>query len=116
MAHVVPPVAVLLAASDIPLKYNLSALRSIAIAAAPTKTSLQMQLKALFSQSVKILQGYGLTQCSPSVLHQHESDEHHVGTVGKVLSGTEVRLVDPVSKEDVAPGQEESFGFADRRS
>ncbi|KIX97748.1 uncharacterized protein Z520_06526 [Fonsecaea multimorphosa CBS 102226] len=105
-AHVVPPVAVMLAASDIPMKYDLSALQRIVVAAAPTKKSLQTQLKARFSQSVKVLQGYGLTECSPSVLHQHESDEDDIGTVGKVLSGTQVRLVDPVSKEDVAPGQE----------
>ncbi len=106
LAHVVPPVAVMLAASDIPLKHDLSSLQRIIVAAAPTKRALQMRLKARFSQSVKVLQGYGLTECSPSVLHQHDTDEDYVGTVGKVLSGTQVRLVDPETLEDVQSGEE----------
>lgn len=106
LAHIVPPVAVMLAASEIPLRYDLSALQRIVVAAAPTKKALQMRLKSRFTQSVKVLQGYGLTECSPSVLHQHDADEDDVGTVGKVLSGTEVRLVDPVSLEDVGIEEE----------
>ncbi|KAF1807817.1 putative amp dependent CoA ligase [Eremomyces bilateralis CBS 781.70] len=104
--HVVPPVAIMLADSDIPLKYDLSSLRRIVIAAAPTKYSLQMRLKDRFSGSVLVLQGYGLSECSPSVLHQHESDEADIGTVGKVLSGTLVRLVNANTHEDVAPGED----------
>jgi len=35
---------------------------------------------------------------------QHDSDEaDHVGTVGKVITGTEVRLVDPVTMQDITP-------------
>jgi 4-coumarate--CoA ligase len=105
-AHIVPPVALLMAFSDIPLKYDLKSLQRIVIAAAPTKKDLQMRLKSRFGLSTKILQGYGLSECSPSVLHQHETDEEDVGTVGKVLSGTQVRLVDPVTLEDVKPGEE----------
>jgi 4-coumarate--CoA ligase len=105
-AHIVPPVALLMAFSDIPLKYDIKSLRQIVIAAAPTKKELQMRLKTRFGLSTKILQGYGLSECSPSVLHQHETDEADVGTVGKVLSGTEVRLVDPATLEDVSFGEE----------
>jgi len=104
-AHIVPPVAVLLAQSDIPVKYDLSALKRIIVAAAPMKKPLQMRLKCRFGKSTKVLQGYGLTECAPTVMHQHESDEaDYVGTVGKVVAGTEVRLVDPITGDDIAPG------------
>lgn len=105
-AHIVPPVAVQLAFSEIPLKYDLSTLDIIVIAAAPTKKALQTKLKARFGAHTKILQGYGLTECSPTVMQQHFTDEDHVGTVGRVISGTEVRLVDPRTGIDVAPGEE----------
>lgn len=104
-AHIVPSVAVLLAQSDIPMSYDLSALERIVVAAAPMKKPLQMRLKARFGKSTKVLQGYGLTECSPTVMIQHDSDEaDYVGTVGKVIAGTETRLVDPITGADIAPG------------
>lgn len=36
-AHAVPPVALLLASSDVPLKYDLSTLECVVVAAAPLK-------------------------------------------------------------------------------
>jgi 4-coumarate--CoA ligase len=105
-AHLVPPVALLMASSDIPLKYNMDSLERIIIAAAPTKKALQQRLKTRFGQSTKILQGYGLSECAPTVMVQHEADEEDVGTVGRVVSGTEVRLVDPTTLIDVELGQE----------
>ena len=34
------------------------------------------------------------------------NDEQYFGTVGKVICGTEVRLVDPTTGKDATPGQE----------
>lgn len=39
------------------------------------------------------------------VAHQHPIHEPYIGSVGKVIAGTEVRLVDPDTLEDVAPGE-----------
>lgn len=105
-AHLVPPVAALLATSELSLKNDLSALRTLVVAAAPMKRDLQLKLKARLGSNIKVLQGYGLSECSPTVMHQHESDDNYVGTAGKILSDTLVRLVDPTTNKDVGPGEE----------
>ncbi|KIX93072.1 uncharacterized protein Z520_11129 [Fonsecaea multimorphosa CBS 102226] len=107
-AHIVPPVAIQLANSDIAAKYELSSMKIILISAAPTKRDLQMKLKARFGRDVKIVQaGYGMSECSPTVLVQSPlDDENNIGTAGKPVCGTELRLVDPVTLKDVAPGEE----------
>ncbi|KAF9890840.1 hypothetical protein FE257_005411 [Aspergillus nanangensis] len=102
--HLVPPVALALASmeshgSEIP------ALRQIVVAAAPLKKPLQMQLNEKFPNAA-ICQGYGLSECSPTVMHQHDNRDASVGSVGKVVPGTEVRLVDPVTGKDVSVGEE----------
>ncbi|KIW77411.1 hypothetical protein Z517_09857 [Fonsecaea pedrosoi CBS 271.37] len=105
--HIVPPVAIQLASSNIAAKYDLSHLKIILISAAPTKKDLQMKLKARFGSDTKIVQGYGMSECSPSVLVQSPlDDDENVGTAGKPIAGTELRLVDPVTFKDVAPGEE----------
>ncbi|KIW22736.1 uncharacterized protein PV07_11002 [Cladophialophora immunda] len=106
-AHIVPPVAIQLASSDIAARYQLSSIKIILISAAPTKRDLQMKLKARFGSDVKIVQGYGMSECSPTVLLQSPlDDENNIGTAGKPVCGTELRLVDPVTLKDVAPGEE----------
>ncbi|KAI1628330.1 amp dependent CoA ligase, partial [Exophiala viscosa] len=105
-AHLVPPVAALLATSEVSLQNDLSSLRTLVVAAAPMKRDLQLRLKARLGDNIKILQGYGLSECSPTVMHQHESDDDYVGTAGKILSDTQVRLVDPITKRDVGLGEE----------
>jgi 4-coumarate--CoA ligase len=105
LAYLVPPIVLMLVASDIPRKYDFSALECMVVAAAPLKKALQQRIKAVFPQT-KIVQGYGLSECSPSVLMQHETDEQYVGTCGRLLSTTEARLVEPVSGKDVDIGKE----------
>ena len=56
-AHIVPPVAIQLANSDLVTKYDLSSLKLLLIAAAPTKRALQQRLKARFGADTKIVQG-----------------------------------------------------------
>ncbi|KAF2109678.1 amp dependent CoA ligase [Lophiotrema nucula] len=100
LAYLVPPIVLQLVASEIPRKYDFSALECMVVAAAPLKKALQERIKQVFPQT-KITQGYGLSECSPSVLMQHESEEHLVGTCGRLLSTTEARLVNPATMKDV---------------
>ena len=103
-AHIVPPVAIALASSNIAANYDLSSLKLILISAAPTKRDLQMKLKARFGVDTKIVQGespvrhcgswlmlvgYGMSECSPTVLLQSPmDDENNIGTAGKPVCGT----------------------------
>ncbi|CEL00754.1 hypothetical protein ASPCAL00350 [Aspergillus calidoustus] len=103
--HLVPPVALLLTTSGIALKYDVPSVERIVIAAAPLKEALQRKLKKRFPRA-SICQGYGLTECSPGVTHQLDDTTSSCGTVGKLVAGTEARLVDPTTGRDVEPGQE----------
>ncbi|KAL4949513.1 hypothetical protein BDW69DRAFT_73783 [Aspergillus filifer] len=103
--HLVPPVALLLVTHGLVEKYNLQSLESIVVAAAPLKEKLQRELKARFP-GVGICQGYGLTECSPGVAHQVHDNDSSCGTVGKLIAGTEARLVSPQTQKDVPLGQE----------
>lgn len=104
-AHIVPPVALLLANSEIPLKFDLSTLEMMVVAASPLKPALQSKLKTRFPKT-KVLQGYGLSECSPGVMFQLEKDERKIGTCGRIFAGTEVRLVSPLTGRDVSIGEE----------
>ncbi|KAF2741498.1 amp dependent CoA ligase [Polyplosphaeria fusca] len=105
LAYLVPPIVLQLVASEIPRKYDFSALECMLVSAAPLKKNLQEKIKAVFPQTI-IIQGYGMSECSPSVMFQPENDEEFVGTCGKLMSSTEARLVDPTTLEDVAMGEE----------
>lgn len=92
-AHIVPPVALQLAKAEVVKNYDLH-LERIIIAGAAVKKELQQQLRGRFGSSVKILQGYGMTEC-PTVTHQDDGDEDvALGSVGKPIDGTIVKLVD----------------------
>uniref|UniRef100_A0A093VQE6 4-coumarate--CoA ligase-like 9 n=1 Tax=Talaromyces marneffei PM1 TaxID=1077442 RepID=A0A093VQE6_TALMA len=103
--HIVPPVALALAASPVAQKYDLSALKRIVISAAPLKKSVQLLLKKRLPHT-SICQGYGLSEATGGVIHQIEEEESAFGCVGKVLPGMEVRLVDPKTGSDVTSGKE----------
>src|SRR4051812_18118112 len=65
-AHIVPPIAVLLADSPAVAKYDLSSLKTIMISAAPTKQALQTRLKARFGSDARIIQGEWCLHGRPS--------------------------------------------------
>ncbi|MET0933409.1 MAG: long-chain-fatty-acid--CoA ligase [Mycetocola sp.] len=53
-----------------------------------------------------LIEGYGLSECSPVLMANPVSDRRKTGTVGLPLPGTEIRVVDPENPTvDVAPGQ-----------
>ena len=54
---------------------------------------------------IEILEGYGLTETSP-IISARTPGQHELYSVGKPLSGVEVKIVDPESKEPLPDGTE----------
>ena len=53
-----------------------------------------------------LIEGYGLTECSPLVSCNPLSDRRRAGSIGIPFPSTDIRLVDPETGEDVAMDQE----------
>jgi 4-coumarate--CoA ligase len=103
--HLVPPVVAMLVNSPVIGKYNLSSIRAINVAAAPLKQSLQSALRERFP-GVPITQLYGSTEGTGSITAQRFDTEDTNGSVGKLMSGIEGRVVNPETKEDTPSGEE----------
>ena len=102
-ANVVPPIALALAKHPHLDDRDLSAMRTVQSGAAPLGAELAEQLSERVGCTV--VQGYGLTETSP-VTHVIRPDgENRPGKIGPPLPGTECRLVDPESGEDVGEGE-----------
>ncbi|PPR03178.1 hypothetical protein CVT26_008027 [Gymnopilus dilepis] len=113
---IVPPVLVVLARHPAVEKYNLSSLYILFSGAAPLGAALAKQvgdrLKSKWKGrkgDVKILQGYGLTETSPTThLIPVAEAERKVGSIGLLLPHLEARLVvdgDGDGDIDAAEGQ-----------
>jgi len=101
---VVPPIALALAKHPAVDDHDLSSLELIMSGAAPLGPELSEQVAGRVGCNV--IQGYGLTETSP-VTHTIplEPERNKPGSIGLPLPGTECRLVDPESGEDVADGE-----------
>ncbi|KAF8161247.1 AMP binding protein [Crassisporium funariophilum] len=99
-ALVVPPVLVLLARHPIVDKYDLSSLGTLFSGAAPLGAALTKQvasrllIKRKGKGPVTILQGYGLTETSPTTHLLPQADGvHKMGSIGILLPNLEARLL-----------------------
>ncbi|KAL7413952.1 hypothetical protein BDY24DRAFT_414651 [Mrakia frigida] len=103
---VVPPMMVLLSQGAISKKYDLSSLKTVMSGAAPLGPELTRKvLKAV--PHLKIMQGYGLTETSPTVtITRVDVPESSYGSIGVLLPNVQARLVDDDEK-DVPVGKEE---------
>ena len=101
--YVVPPIALALAKHPAVDGHDLSSVTTIMSGAAPLGAELAEQVAQRLD--CKVIQGYGLTETSP-VTHVTRSDgENRPGSIGQALIGTECRLVDPETGDDVAEGE-----------
>ncbi|MET9952963.1 4-coumarate--CoA ligase family protein [Streptomyces sp. NPDC006339] len=105
--YVAPPIVLALAKHPAVAAYDLSSLRYIVCSAAPLDAALAEACSARLGLP-PILQAYGMTELSPAThLVPLAAKNPPPGTVGKLLPGTEMRLVslaDPAA--DAAPGEE----------
>jgi len=101
---VVPPIALALAKHPAVAERDLSSISHVNSGAAPLGPELSSQVADRLDAVVT--QGYGLTETSP-VTHvvPFASEINPPGSIGPPVAGTECRLVDPDSGEDVAPGE-----------
>ncbi|WP_304270843.1 long-chain fatty acid--CoA ligase [Pseudoglutamicibacter cumminsii] len=81
---------------------DLSSLRSVMVGGSPLP---ERSIRLWQDRGVKIVQGFGMTETAPGVCLLEASDAlSHAGTAGRPHFFAEVRLVDPVTGEDVENG------------
>jgi len=101
LAHVVPPIAVLLAKHPLVDAYDLSGVKWLFSGAAPFGPELTQAIRERLNVATR--QGYGMTETSP-VAYYTPPDAERDGTVGVLAPNTECRIVDPERGHDVQPG------------
>jgi acyl-CoA synthetase (AMP-forming)/AMP-acid ligase II len=81
---------------------DLSALKCVFLAAAPTSADLQTRLSEAIG--VPVVQGYGMTELSPvSHLDFIDASLNRPGSVGRLMADTEEKVVDLESGENEVP-------------
>ena len=102
LAYLVPPIVLGLAKHPVVDRFDLRSLRCINSGAAPLGADVQGALEKRLGCIVK--QGYGLTETSP-VTHMSPDDRVRLGASGLPIRNTECRIVEPVSRADLAAGE-----------
>jgi acyl-CoA synthetase (AMP-forming)/AMP-acid ligase II len=102
LAHVVPPIAVLLAKHPLVDNYDLRGVKWLFSGAAPFGRELTRAIRERLNVTTR--QGYGMTETSP-VAYYTPPDSERDGKVGLLAPNTECRIVDPETTRDVGPGE-----------
>jgi acyl-CoA synthetase (AMP-forming)/AMP-acid ligase II len=104
-AFLAPPMVLQLATAPEVERYDLSSLEFGICGAAPL--DVEVTERAEKRLGCLIRQGYGLTEAGPGVNQTADTafTTTPAGSIGRLLAGTEARLVDPTSGEDCAPGE-----------
>lgn len=101
-SYIVPPIVLLLCKHPIVSKYDLSSIRMTNSGAAPL--SREMVETCFKRTGIRVKQGYGLSETSPTAFNQPWSDWNiTVGSVGKLLSNMEAKICVPVDASDASP-------------
>ncbi|CAN5918227.1 4-coumarate--CoA ligase family protein [soil metagenome] len=102
--NVVPPIVQALAKHPLVDHYDLSSLREVGSGAAPLGRDIAHMAAERIGCGV--VQGYGMTELSPvSHVNPDQHDQIDTGSVGPAIPGTESRLVDVETGDDVAVGE-----------
>ncbi len=97
-----PPVFAALARDPAADRYDLSSLELIISGGAPLGPELHQAMAARFPGAA-VGQGYGLTETTAAISVSARTGSVP-GSAGQILAGTQVRLVDPATSRDAAPG------------
>jgi acyl-CoA synthetase (AMP-forming)/AMP-acid ligase II len=99
LAYVVPPVVLALAKHPSVDGFDLSSLRTILSGAAP----LDAELAGACAERLgcEVVQGYGMSEASPVTHMTPFGAPLHPGSIGPLVPGTEARIVDVATGEEV---------------
>jgi 4-coumarate--CoA ligase len=100
---VAPPMVVALAKHPIVDNYDLTDLQIIFSGAAPLSAELAIECGARLG--CEVVQGYGMTELSP-VTHATPPGGFKAGSVGVLISNTEMLIVDPATGESLGLDQD----------
>lgn len=84
-------------------KYKLTSITACISGADTLPVSVQMQFEAL--TGAKLVEGYGLTECSPVTHVNPIRGKRKVGTIGLPLPNTEAIILDPVTHRPLSRGK-----------
>ena len=99
---VVPPVVLALAGHPMVDDYDLSSLRLLGCGSAPLGADVEQRCADRLG--CPVIQGFGMTEAS-AALAIVPPDAPRAGSAGRLLPGTEARIVDPVGGGDLGPGR-----------
>jgi 4-coumarate--CoA ligase len=97
-SFVAPPIVVALAKHPLVDNYDMSKLEQVFSGAAPLSADLAIETGKRLGCDV--VQGYGMTELSP-VSHLTPPGQFKAGSVGVTAPNTEMRIVDPLTGDDV---------------
>lgn len=104
---VVPPILLFLNASPFIKREYLENIHHVISGAAPLSNPDVERFYEKFqidSNKLKFCQGYGMTETAPAICM--ETTGRKPGSIGKNIAACDVRLVDPITNEDISsPGQ-----------
>lgn len=89
--NIVPPIALEFLRNPLASKGDYSSVQCLINAAAPLSKRHANQLSDRFH--CVVTQWYGMTEASPSVASQTEEETNIPGTIGRLLSGIEMRVI-----------------------
>ncbi|KAK0427345.1 hypothetical protein QR680_010179 [Steinernema hermaphroditum] len=102
----VPPVLVLLAKHPLVDKYNLSSVMAILSGAAPAGKELCEDIMRRLPNLKIVGQGYGLTEATAGTHFMvYDPEKPKVGSIGKVASNTEMKIVCPETGQECSYNQ-----------
>jgi acyl-CoA synthetase (AMP-forming)/AMP-acid ligase II len=102
-AEIVPPIAVLLAKSELVDEFDLSSLRLLTSAAAPLRADVARACAQRLG--VRVNQAYGMTEVAGGTHFGLDDGPDHPDSVGPALPGVQCRVVDPDTGQDLGPGE-----------
>jgi acyl-CoA synthetase (AMP-forming)/AMP-acid ligase II len=107
----VPPIILALAKHPVVAKYDLSSLTDVGSGAAPLGAEIQRATARRLKCIVR--QGFGMTELSPvgamfpyEIAKTLKDDSPCFGSVGLLVPGTEAKIADPATGNDMSPYEE----------
>lgn len=101
--RLVPATAIRMTKDRAARNLDLKSVQIIMCSSASLATETVQELQRILNPEVKIVNGYGMTEASITMLR--ESQAHRAGSVGRPISEVTIRVVDD-DFEDVVPGKD----------